>query len=172
MQRDITERRKTEDAIRKSEEQFRTLTQSLPQLIWTTDKEGAVEFFNQQWYNYTGSKPEESLGYNWSQYLHQDDANDALEKWQHSLQTGKILSTELRVRANDGSYKWFIVTGNPIKNNEGEIIKWLGTVTDIDERKKWEETLRLSERRYSSLIQASTSIFFLSVISLKYHAQP
>ncbi len=132
---DLIVQKVAEEAMSESEQRFRTVTQTLPQFIWTTDSEGLVDYFNPQWYHYTGSTPEQSLGNNWPKYLHADDVEKTLGIWNRSLETGETLAVELRIMAKDGTFKWFIVNGNPIKNDNGNITKWLGSFTDIHEQK-------------------------------------
>jgi PAS domain S-box-containing protein len=157
---EVTEQIIARKKIEESEEKFRTVTQSLPQLIWSTDKDGMVDFFNQQWFDYTGSTPERSFGPEWSQYIHAHDVEGLLQKWNHSLQTGEPVLSELRIRGKDESYKWFNVSANPVRNSKGEIVKWLGALTDIGERRKWEENLRQSEGRFRALVTATSDVVY------------
>jgi len=160
--RDITEAKKAESLLRISENRFRTLTGSLPQLIWTADKDGTVDFFSQQWYDYTGSTPDESFGNNWQQYIYPQHVAKVLSRWQHSRQTGKPIVVEFQLRAKDDSYKWFYVIGNPIKDASGDIIKWIGALTDIDEQKKTETILKESEKRFRLLAESLPQLVWVT----------
>ncbi|MES2881441.1 MAG: ATP-binding protein, partial [Bacteroidota bacterium] len=157
--RDVTLQTLAERKIRESEEQFRSLTQSLPQLIWTTDKNGAADFFNKQWYNYTGSNPEQSYANGWAQYIHPNSVANLLSKWQHSLKTGEPLTVEFQLRAEDGSYKWFFVAGNPIRSEDGGIIKWVGSLTEIQHQKEQREELEKAvAQRTAQLLTANEQL--------------
>lgn len=152
---DITSQKIAEEKIKESENYFRTLTQSLPQLIWTTDKNGEADFFNQQWYDFTGSTPEQSFGYKWAQYIHPDQIEKVLSEWQHSLKTGESIKTEFKLRNKDSVYKWFYVAGSPIRDENGSILKWVETVTNIEERKEIEEQLEQLIRERTQELERS-----------------
>ncbi|MEJ7693882.1 PAS domain S-box protein [Daejeonella sp.] len=139
---DITERKRSEEELERAEEQFRTVTQTVPQLIWTSNKEGLVDFFNQQWYDYTGSTPEESFGNGWARYIHPEQAENLFATWQNSLKTGEPILFEFQLKGRDENFEWFYVTANPIRDDNGIINKWLGTLTNINERKAWEDELK------------------------------
>lgn len=152
---DITQQKTIEEELRRSESNFRTLTESLPQLIWTTNTKGDVEYFNQQWYEYTGSTPEESLLTAWTQYIHPYDADDLLASWRASLQTRQPIKAEFRLRGKDGNYKWFYVTGNPVFNQFGEVVKWVGTVSNINERREMQVQLENLVRKRTQELERS-----------------
>jgi PAS domain S-box-containing protein len=141
---DLIERKQSEDALRHSEERLRTLTNVVPQLIWTNDGNGKADFFNERWYQYSGLNYEESFGPGWEAIVHPDDAA-SVKKWNDALAKGDVFETEYRLRAHDGSYCWFIGRNVPLKDDTGKIIGWFGSATDIERIKKAEESLRLSE---------------------------
>lgn len=152
---DITSRIKAEEVLRQSESNFRSLTQTLPQTIWTADPSGKVDFVNDYWYGYTGATPLTTLGHLWAQYVHPDDKDPLLHHWSYALQSGKEITTEFRVRAKDGSYKWFTGDVKPVRDTAGNIIKWMGILTDVDQRKKAELLLRDSEERFRKMSEHS-----------------
>lgn len=139
--RDISDIKRTEDALKQSEEQFRTLTESLPQLIWTSRPDGACDFFNWKWYEYTGSTPETSYGDGWASYIHPEHRNGLYNAWQNSLRTGTPIVFEFQLRRADDSYQWFYVLGNPIYGQDGSIRKWVGALTNIEGQKAVESQL-------------------------------
>jgi PAS domain S-box-containing protein len=139
--RDITELKRAEEAAKQSEEQFRSLTEALPQLIWTANTDGYCDFFNRQWYDYTGSTPDESCGDGWAQYVHPTHRDELYHKWQHSLRTGDPVVAEFELRSKDGSYQWFYVVGKPISDNNGKIARWVGALTNIEGQKAVEGRL-------------------------------
>ncbi|MCK7555857.1 ATP-binding protein [Chitinophaga sedimenti] len=124
-----------------SEEQFRSLTQSLPQLIWTTRMDGYCDFFNKKWYDYTGATPESSFGDGWAQYIHEDQRNGLYASWRNSLETGAPVANEFQLKGKDGAYRWFNVLGNPIRDEERKILRWVGALTNIDEHRESKERL-------------------------------
>jgi len=132
---DITERKLAEKALRKSEEEFRTLAESMPQIVWVTRADGGTIYFNQQWMDYTGLTLEESLGHGWNTPFHPDDQKRAWDAWQKATATGSIYSIESRLRRADATYRWWLVRGVPLKDSGGNIVKWFGTCTDIDDMK-------------------------------------
>lgn len=139
--RDITELKRAEEAAKHSEEQFRSLTEALPQLIWTAGTDGYCDFFNRQWYDYTGSTPDESYGGGWTQYIHPTHQPEMHRKWQHSLSTGEPVVAEFELKARDGTYQWFYVLGKPIIDNNGKIVRWVGALTNIEGQKAVEGRL-------------------------------
>jgi len=156
---DVTQQKSIEEELRRSENNFRTLTQSLPQLIWTTDENGKVDFLNQQWYDYTGSTPKQSLGDAWVQYIHKKDVEQVLTGWQTSLRDGQPVKVELRLRGKDGTYKWFFVAGSPVRNENGEITKWVGTVSNINERREMQLQLEnLVKKRTQELERSNQDL--------------
>jgi diguanylate cyclase (GGDEF)-like protein/PAS domain S-box-containing protein len=132
---DITERQRAEQALSKSEEEFRTLAESMPQIVWITRADGWNIYFNQQWMDYTGLTLEESVGHGWNKPFHPDDQKGAWDAWQKATASASIYSSESRLRRADGTYRWWLVRGVPLKDAAGNIVKWFGTCTDIDDMK-------------------------------------
>jgi PAS domain S-box-containing protein len=139
---DITEIKKAEEALRKSEEEFRSLAESMPQIVWVTRKDGWNIYFNQQWVDYTGLTLEESYGHGWNIPFHPDDRQRAWSAWENATKNNGNYSLECRLRRTDGVYHWWLVRGVPLLDETGEIIKWFGTCTDIDKIKHTEEQLQ------------------------------
>jgi PAS domain S-box-containing protein len=146
--RDVTGRLRAEEARRISETNFAMLVNQVPQFVWTCTPEGLNTFFNQRWFDYTGLTREESLGHGWNTPFHPDDKQAGWDAWNHSSATGDLLSIESRLRAADGSYRWFLIRGEPVLGKSGETLKWFGTCTDIDDMKRAQEALVESEQRF------------------------
>jgi PAS domain S-box-containing protein len=162
MHLNITERKLGENALRASEAEFRTLAEAMPQIVWITRPDGWNLYFNQQWMDYTGLGLEESLGHNWNKPFHPDDQQRAMQAWQHATVTVSAYSVECRLRRADGIYRWWLIRGVPIFNATGDVLKWFGTCTDIDDLKVAEikineasVALRLSKERLQAAISAS-----------------
>lgn len=128
---DITDRRQTEEALRESEERFRTLAATVPQLLWTATPHGSVDYLSEQWADYIGLSPERLYDWNWQQVVHPDDLPNTLHDWQHSIQSGESLEIQHRFRHHTGEWRWQLVRSIPVKDETGQVTKWVGTCTDI-----------------------------------------
>jgi PAS domain S-box-containing protein len=152
---DITARKRTEEALRASERDFRSLAESMPQIVWATTADGLNIYFNQQWVDYTGLTLEESYGEGWIIPFHPDDRQRAWDAWQRATQQRDIYSLECRLRRADGVYQWWLIRGVPLLGANGEILKWFGTCTDIEHIKVAEQKLKESEAKYSGIVSIS-----------------
>jgi PAS domain S-box-containing protein len=146
---DITERMLAEQALRDSEERFRSLADSMPQFVWTARPDGTITFINQQWVTYSGITLEQSNESGMvRKVVHPDDAERTFTRWAECLATGKPHEVQSRYRRHsDGAYRWFLTRAVPFRDAEGRIREWFGTATDIDEQKQAEEALREADRR-------------------------
>jgi PAS domain S-box-containing protein len=143
--RNITDRKLALDTLKKSEAEFRNLAESMPQIVWATRADGWNIYFNRQWMDYTGMTIEESYGHGWNKPFHPDDQQRAWDAWNNALENNRIYSIEARLRRFDGEYRWWLVRGVPQKNEKGNILKWFGTCTDIEEIKQTEKAIHESE---------------------------
>jgi PAS domain S-box-containing protein len=167
--RDITERQQAERQLRESERRFRQMTDVTPQLIWVTRPDGFTEFFNRRWYEYLGATEAECLGWGWGIFLHPDDYQPTLDRWNYSVQTGEPYEVEYRFRSADGDYRWFLGRGLPVRDESGQIVNWFGVCTDIDDFK------RLQEERQNFFRLADNSTDFISMCDLAgvpFYANP
>jgi len=133
---DVTEQVLNRKIAEENEKQFRQIADSMPQMVWTAQPDGYLDYYNKQWYNYTGFK--KSYGdQSWIPLLHPDDVDRCMKAWYNSVKTGKNYDIEYRFadKKNPGTYRWFLGRAAPIKNEEGTIIKWFGTYTDINDQK-------------------------------------
>jgi len=152
---DITEQKRAEEALQRSEREFRELAESMPQIVWAAGADGRNIYFNQQWVDYTGLTLEESFGDGWIKPFHPDDRQRAWDAWQRAVQHHDIYSLECRLRRNDGRYQWWLIRGVPLLSANGEINKWFGTYTDIEQIKVAEQKLKESEAMFSGIVSIS-----------------
>ena len=170
---------RTETTLRMSEQEFRSLAESIPQIVWATRPDGWNIYFNQQWVDYTGMTMEESHGHGWNKPFHPDDKQRAWDAWQRATQHNEPYSLECRLRRADGTYRWWLIRGSPMRGTNDEILEWFGTCTDIEDVKNAEaalqqanalleqrvaertEALQKRERLLQSVIDGSTSAIFL-----------
>ncbi len=141
--RDITDRLRAEEVVRQSEKELRDVIQTMPSIALTNRPDGSVEFVNQRWQDYTGMSMEESTGSGWQCMIHPQDRDGYLEKRRAAIASGKPYEGEFRIRCGaTGEYRWFLTRVVPLRDERGNILRWYGTVTDIDDRKRAEEKLQ------------------------------
>jgi PAS domain S-box-containing protein len=138
-------RRRAEQALRESEQRWRSLTEALPQLVWGARPDGGCDYFSAQWTSYTGVMEIDLLGWRWMDALHPDDREPTRQFWMESVAGRQPYDVEYRIRRSDGTYGWFKTRGTPIRDADGSIVKWFGTCTDITDRKRAEQTLKDQE---------------------------
>ncbi|GEO11989.1 PAS domain S-box protein [Segetibacter aerophilus] len=136
------ERARAENRLRQSEERLRTLTNAIPQLVWTNDGKGRANYFNKRWFEYTGLTYEQSEGLGWQKIVEPTDAASSTEKWKKALAEGKIFEAEYRLRNARGEHRWFIGRNVPLKDDAGNVLGWFGTATDIQTLKEAEEAAK------------------------------
>ncbi|MFC6998757.1 PAS domain-containing protein [Rufibacter roseus] len=139
--KDLTEEVASEKALRESEEKFRFMAESLPQMFWTTRPDGYCDYYNQKWVEYSGLSMEELYGYGWIEIVHPDDREKASAAWRKAVESKTDYQVEYRVRRADGKYRWHLTKGLPRLNEKGEVIMWVGSTTDYHEQKSLVEEL-------------------------------
>jgi PAS domain S-box-containing protein len=140
-----------EQKLKESELEFRSLAESMPQIVWTTRADGWNTYFNQQWMDYTGLTLEESYGHGWNKPFHPDDRQRAWDAWQDALSRHSEYVLDCRIRCYDGTYRWWLVRGVPQMGASGEIVKWFGTCTDIENIKMAELVLKKNAEKLRQL---------------------
>jgi PAS domain S-box-containing protein len=128
---DRTARRQAEETLKASEQRFRELADSMPQLVWTARPDGTVEYYNSRFREYAGIEQGAEEAWQWAPVLHPDDRDDTMAAWQHAVRTGEVYQAEHRVRMADGSYRWHLSRGLPAYDEQGRLVRWYGTATDV-----------------------------------------
>jgi PAS domain S-box-containing protein len=167
---DITGRKSTINALRRSEGNFRQLADAMPQIVWTARPDGQLDYYNHKWFEFIAAPAADLAAARWDQYIHPDDLERVYARWQASLTSGEPYVIEFRVRRADGVYRWFLVRALCIRDELGAITRWLGTCTDIDDQRQAaaeREALLESERAARSDAERSSRMKdeFLATLS-------
>jgi len=133
-------------ALRESEACFRQLADAIPQIVWSATPDGRFDYYNRRWYDLTGLQDDQP-GEGWSLLLHPEDLEHSVNCWRHAIRSGQGYQTEYRLRDLQGGYRWYLERAVPVRDESGAVIRWLGTGTDIDDRKRAEEALKEAAQR-------------------------
>ncbi len=173
--RDITERKRSEDALRESEHRFRILADSMPQLVWTANPDGTLDYINNKHVEFGGLQRDHTRAWERSWSLHPDDMQLTLASWRRSVETGCEYEVEHRLLTGSGEFRWFLSRSVPVKNADGAIVKWYGTSTNIHDRKLAEAqreeayaALQESQEKYRLISENMSDVIWLMDMSLKY----
>jgi len=136
----------SEEALLASENQFRTLANSVPMLVWYANPDGHIAWYNQRWYDYTGTTFHEQVGWRWQSVVAPDDLQRIVARWSTALASGEQWEETFRLRRQDGEFRWFLSRARPLRDVTGRIVRWFGTAVDIDDQKRAEAQARASNR--------------------------
>ncbi len=150
--RDVSIRKQQEAQLQANELRLRRMAEAMPQIVWVTRSDGYRDYYNRRWYEFTGVSPEECLGWQWQDLLHPDDREKSVSRWRESLRTGEPFENEHRYRAKDGSYRWFLARALAVRDDDGQVMNWYGTCTDIEEFKRTAD----ERERFFSLVKNSS----------------
>ncbi|MGA2888437.1 MAG: PAS domain-containing protein [Terracidiphilus sp.] len=142
---DITE-------LKKAERNLGLIIDTIPTLSWCNRTDGSNEFLSKSWHEYTGLPPEEAHGWGWQVAFHPEDLPPLMKKWGEMLASGEPGEIEARLRRSDGIYRWFLIRAEPFRDESGTIVRWYGTSTDIEDRRRSEEALRESEQSFRLIL--------------------
>jgi PAS domain S-box-containing protein len=143
---------RAEEAVQSTKRNLAAIINTIPTTAWTTRPDGYCDFLNQVWLDYAGMSAEQAQGWGWAEAIHTDDRKRLVEEWQSCLAAGTQVDTEARIRRFDGSYRWFLIRANPLRDESGNILKWYGTCVDIEDRKRGEEALRTRELSWRQIV--------------------
>src|ERR1700733_9559409 len=141
---------------RQSKEHLRLVIDTTPAMIHSARPDGYLDFFNKRWLEYLGVSLDDLLGWRWTSVIHPDDRAPLVHKWQTSLATGKPFEAEARLRRADGEYRLTLHRKVPLRDETGKIVKWNGSVIDIEDRRRAEEEVKSSEERYRVIVEAAS----------------
>jgi PAS domain S-box-containing protein len=142
------------DEIRESEATLRQTIDTIPTLAWCNLADGSNMFLNQRWHDYTGLSPQEAHGWGWQVTIHPEDLPRLMDIWRKLLATGEPGELEARLRRHDGEYRWFLFRVDPFRDQSGNVVKWYGTNTDIDDLKRAQVRLRQDEEELRRITDA------------------
>jgi PAS domain S-box-containing protein len=150
-------RRQAEESLEEARNHYRFLAETIPQIVWTARPDGWLDYYNQRWFEYTGMTLEQTQGWGWGPVLHPDDLQNCVDVWNKAVRNGEPYEIEYRFkRASDGVYRWHLGRALPFRDVEGRIIKWFGTSTDIDDKKRAEEALLESQTELEARVNLRT----------------
>lgn len=150
---DITHEREIAQQLVESEQRFRTLADTMPQMVWSAAADGSVDYYNARWYEFTGVDIGASDGDGWASLLHPDDRAGTVDAWRHAIETGNLYTFEYRLRYRDGQYRWALGRALPVRDSSGRIVRWFGTSTDIHETKLAQEEREVVAQELSHRIK-------------------
>ncbi|HVG13673.1 MAG TPA: PAS domain S-box protein, partial [Chitinophagaceae bacterium] len=150
----ITERKKAEEALRESENRFRTLAEALPQMVWIRNTKGVIEYGSKHWEVYSGIQ---GVSEAWKAMVHPDDWKPVMEAWEKDSANGQPYRYEVRLKNKEGEYNWHYASGEPIKDGDGIVVKWIGVITDIHAQKTFAEKLEKEVAQRTKELQNSES---------------
>jgi PAS domain S-box-containing protein len=152
---DIDDRKRAGEALQASERNLALTINTIPALAWSARADGTADSFNRHYLDYVGLTQEQAQDWGWADAVHPDDRNGLIDAWQFTMKSDKGGECEARLRRFDGVYRWFLIRTNPLRDESGAIVKWYGTNTDIDDRKRAEEELRRSEARKTAILDSA-----------------
>jgi PAS domain S-box-containing protein len=143
---DISSRRAAQLALQESERRFRTMVNTIPQLAWIAYADGTRYWYNQRWYDYTGTTPAQMENSGWKNVHDPEVLPAVLERWSTAIAAGEAFDMEFPLRGKDGQYRIFLARAEPLRDSEGKVVQWFGTNTDVHEQRLWEKARRETER--------------------------
>ncbi|MFA0960685.1 PAS domain S-box protein [Roseivirga sp. BDSF3-8] len=150
---DIDELKRTSMALNTLNRHLQELTDAMPVIIWTGDENGITDYFNKRWCEITGMEVEESIKSGWKRAIHPDDLQTSQKVWSQKIQKNKPFQVEYRLKCYDGNYRWFLEEGRPYFDNEGKLLKWVGTATDIQDQHDTSQLMTLKAEEFETMTE-------------------
>jgi PAS domain S-box-containing protein len=161
---DVTAAKHAEERIRRNENELRIIVDAIPAMSWSALPDGSRDFLNRRWLDYTGLSLQEGRGWGWTSVFHPDVRAEMVDGWRASLATGKPFEREGRMRRADGEYRWFLSRAVPLRDERGNIVKWYGTTTDIEDRKRAEMLLAGEKQLLEMIARGDSRDFILDTL--------
>ena len=168
----------TSPELADSSNRYRFLADAMPQIVWTAKPDGNLDYYNKRWFDYTGMTIEQTKGWGWKPVIHPDDLQNCVERWTKAFTTGCDYEVEYRFkRASDGAYRWHLGRASALRNEENQVVQWVGTCTDIDDQKRARSELerRVTERtaelngarvKFQAVLDAATQVSIIATDSV------
>ncbi|MBK8026577.1 MAG: PAS domain S-box protein [Chloroflexi bacterium] len=170
--RDVTDRMRTQEALRESEARFRNMADHAPVMVWVTELDGSCSYLSETWYDFTGQTPEASLGFGWLEAVHPDDRLHTELVFRNALEKRLAFRLEYRLRDRNGAYHWAIDSARPRLDVNGGFLGYIGSVMDITERKQAEDALQASELKYRTLFNSMDQGFCICELLVDAAGEP
>ncbi|WP_244481173.1 PAS domain S-box protein [Rhizobium sp. Leaf371] len=154
---DITDTRRAQQQLRESDARFQALTQALPNHVWTAGPQGQLDWFNDRVYAFSGLTFDDLVGNGWTQMVHPDDLPEAAAKWLSAVRAGETYESEFRLKAATGWYRWFIARAVPMRDDDGKVVRWIGTNTDIEDQREAQARLETANRTLEDRVTERTA---------------
>ena len=168
---EVGAQQRAEAALSDSEARYRVLTEAMPQMVWSTLPDGYHDYYNDQWYRFTGVPHGSTDGEGWNGMFHPDDQDRAWERWKHCLETGETYEIEYRLRHRTGAYRWTLGRALPVRDINGTIVRWIGTCTDIHDARMAAEHNEILSRELSHRIKNIFAVV-TGLVSLSGRREP
>ena len=152
---DITEKKRAEAELRDSQRQFANLANSMPQMSWAAHADGSIYWYNQRWYDYTGTTFEEMEGWGWSKVHHPDHIDEVTAEWTAAIREGRSYDGTFPIRSKEGEFRWFLSRAEPERDANGDVVRWFGTNTDVTESRRIAAELSVSEARKAAILETA-----------------
>jgi len=158
----LDKERHDRESVEVERQQYRLIAETIPQVVWTTNADGIIDYFNPFWYRYTGMLPENAMPRGWVNSIHPEDVSGLLDSWKQCQKTGENYQKEFRFKAADGSYAWYLAKAVPMRDRQGNIVEWFGVSVDIHEHKTLSQTLA-AQRDKAEEATRTKSIFLANM---------
>lgn len=162
---DLSARRRGEARLRASEARFRTIVNTIPQLAWIAETDGSRSWYNQRWYDYTGTTSEEMMGWGWQKVHDPELLPEVIKRWNEATAAEQPLDMEIPLRGADGKFRIFLTRAEPLRNEEGQVVQWFGTNTDVNDQRLGEEAQRETEKRLQVVMEHMSEGLIISDFS-------